>query len=59
MTWKERLLEERDQLSARYDKLLKFRDSDEFDALNFADRVLLEDQAYYMGEYLDVLNERI
>lgn len=58
--WKMRVVEERDELSCRLHDLLVFLDSDNSKILvGKKDMVLLQDQAYFMQRYLDILNHRI
>jgi len=64
--WKIRVIEERDELSCKLHDLLVFLDSDNsYNSYNGKilvgnkDMVLLQDQAYFMQRYLDILNHRI
>jgi len=54
-----RLLEERDQLKGRLDKLDDFTESEKFDKINPIQQGLMLSQLVYMGDYLYCLNERI
>ncbi|AEK09210.1 hypothetical protein FGG24_gp11 [Mycobacterium phage JC27] len=56
--WK-RLLEERDELNARLERLTEFLDSPALDSLPPVDRSDLRAQAEAMGTYLDLLSRRI
>lgn len=58
-TYKERVIEERNDLKVKVDKLISFSDSKQFTDLPVSDKVLLQCQLEAMTLYLDVLNERI
>lgn len=57
--WFYRLIEERDALSIRLEKLEDFCDSPAFGDLDGLNRRMLCDQRAYMLAYLNVLNQRI
>lgn len=57
--FKTRLLEERDQLEERLDKLDAFLDSDIFETISETQQDLLGQQFDAMETYLDLLNARI
>lgn len=54
-----RVIEERDQLSERLDKLISFMETTTFKDLSGPDKLLLREQAAYMNMYKKILNERI
>lgn len=61
MEYKDRLIIEYNELKNRYDKLHKMIIKYEAGTLNFTpscSKELLEDQAYYMGNYLRILEVR-
>ena len=58
-TYKGRVIEERNDLKVKVDKLISFSDSKQFTDLPASDKVLLQCQLEAMTLYLDVLNERI
>ena len=55
----ERAVAERSELRARYDKLLVFINSSTFGELSFEDANLLVTQLEHMGDYIEVLSQRI
>jgi hypothetical protein len=57
--FKTRLLEERDQLQEKVEKLDKFLDSSMYETISERQQVLLVDQLESMEDYLYYLNERI
>jgi hypothetical protein len=57
--WAARLEDERFELCARIEKLARYRLADAHNALPFAQRKLLADQARHMNAYADVLFERL
>ena len=57
--FKERLVEEKKQLSDRLSKLKFFFISDEFDGLSKENKILLTWQRDAMTSYLNVLSERL
>jgi len=57
--FKVRLLEERNQLKDRFEKLDTFIQSETFDKLELELQVLMEDQLGAMSDYLYCLWERI
>lgn len=57
MTWKDRLLLEKDELSEKLTKLRTFLDGDQ-GKLPFEDYKLLVEQSGYMADYLRVLEIR-
>ena len=56
---KNRVIEERDQLLEKLDKLDSFIESDKFQEIDDVQRALLQVQATSMNCYLQCLNERI
>ena len=60
-TFKDRLLIERQDLAERFSKLCAFVDTPKFEEVvkNEHQRDLLLQQRDYMGEYLNILNQRI
>lgn len=58
-TYTMRVIEERDDLKVKVDKLTKFLDSEQFTLLPFSDKILLRCQLDAMHMYLEVLNERV
>lgn len=54
-----RVIDERDQLSEKLDKLDSFIESDRFQDLHWRDRHLLTRQAVCMQSYKEILDERI
>lgn len=59
MSFKERLVEEREQLSDRLQKLSNFIGGSIYQTLEPADQGLLDRQQQIMNEYLSVLDVRI
>lgn len=57
--WQYRLLVERNELRDRCEKLLNFIISDKFHEVELDQQELLKAQADYMGDYLNILNQRI
>ena len=58
--WQMRVIEERDQLKERFEKLDRFINADAlFSALPFPSRTLLIRQRYHMSCYLEVLTTRV
>jgi hypothetical protein len=57
--FKTRLLEERDQLKEKLEKLDTFVDGDIFPTILELQRELLLVQLYHMSEYLYILDERL
>lgn len=58
--WQERVIEERDELSSRLEKLSNYIDTNvHFNALDDYNKGLLVAQRMAMGNYLDILNRRI
>lgn len=57
--WQVRLIEERDQLRLRFEKLDDFMLTDTFLALPKADIDLIHDQHEAMSDYLDAVEARI
>lgn len=58
-TFKDRLIEEREQLSERLKKLTPFIGGEVYNTLDQVDKVLLGRQRQIMIDYLSVLDERI
>ena len=58
-TWKERLVEEQEQLKEKFIKLVQFINSDKFFALSNNNKQLLQNQKIAMEMYLNTLNLRI
>jgi hypothetical protein len=54
-----RLLNERADLRDKLDKLMSFINCEAFPCVPSAERDRLKRQANHMGEYLNVLNERV
>ena len=57
--YQQRVIEERNQLAERFDKLEVFFSDPTFDTLSFEERELLRRQRSHMEGYLNALNERI
>ena len=57
--YQERIVNERDELGIRIDKLQKFQVTQAYIDLNHVDRNLLQQQKMAMIEYHDILNQRI
>ena len=57
--FKVRLLEERNQLKEKVEKLDLFLESETFEQLDLTLQMLMEDQFYAMEHYLDSLQSRI
>lgn len=58
-TWKDRLINERDELEVRVDKLRCFVNSKTFDHVSGKQNWLLREQLHHMQCYLDILNDRL
>lgn len=54
-----RLLQERNELTLKINKLTSFIDSDEFTKLSFSNQYLLNEQIKVMLNYRDILKIRI
>lgn len=58
--YKQRVIQERDELNEKHDKLLAFIEgSSTFKVLPEEEQELLQDQEAYMEAYVTVLNKRI
>ena len=58
--WQQRVIEERDELDAKHDKLVDFIENNpQFGLLEEADQDLLTQQEAYMEAYVATLNSRI
>ncbi len=57
--YQQRVINERDDLAEKLDKLTKFGETDVFDNLSLEDQQLLDNQWDFMSLYLDCLNRRI
>ena len=57
--WQDRVIQERDDLQIRWNKLDTYKRDDRFADLNVHNRRLLLKQWMIMSAYLEVLNERI
>lgn len=57
--YQQRVVDERDALESKLNKLYAFQRTEAYEALDPNPRSLLCRQAYYMGEYLITLNARI
>jgi hypothetical protein len=57
MSWKDRVITERDELKEKLDKLTDFLNSGKDKETNQSS--LLHEQQKVMKEYLDILNERL
>ena len=57
--WKERLLQEQDELCERLGRLSAFLDSDGFHELDEEDQELLRQQSAYMTYYARILRDRV
>ena len=57
--WQERVVEEKEQLAERLEKLSAFLVSQACLSLPFEERCLLARQAQTMAQYLDILLDRI
>lgn len=58
-TWKDRLVNERDELEMKVDKLRNFVNSKTFDHVSDKQKHLLREQLHHMQCYLDILNDRL
>jgi hypothetical protein len=56
---KKRIIEERDELLVKHQKLIEFISSDAFDEVDMSEQQRLRRQRHIMELYLMVLNERI
>lgn len=59
MEWLDRLINEKEELKIRYQKLLHFIKSDKFKELDERDRELLIEQKIVMNLYISILIKRI
>lgn len=57
--WQERVLDEREELSVKVDRLMAFMQSDAIKSIPREDALLRMEQSYAMRKYLDILNQRI
>ena len=57
--WQDRVIQERNDLQMRWQKLTDYKREDRFADLDMHDRRLLLKQWMVMSAYLEVLNERI
>lgn len=57
--WKERLIEEKNQLTDRINKLQQFVLTDKFDSLPYTDKELLMQQLEAMDNYAYILTQRV
>lgn len=57
--WKERLIQEKDELTNRITKLQQFVLTDKFDSLPYADKELLMQQLEAMDNYAYILTQRV
>lgn len=55
----QRVIEERDSLQEKYDKLQNFFSTEIYKKLEDEDQQLLSDQHFHMGQYLAILKQRI
>lgn len=58
-TWKDRLVNERDELEMKVSKLRDFVNSKTFDHVSDKQKHLLREQLHHMQCYLDILNDRL
>ena len=58
-TWKDRLMNERDELEVKVNKLRDFVNSKTFDHVSDKQKYLLCEQLHHMQCYLDILNDRL
>lgn len=58
-TWKDRLINERDELEVKVNKLRNFVNSKTFDHVSEKQKGLLKEQLHHMQCYLDILNDRL
>lgn len=58
-TWKDRLVNERDELEMKVSKLRDFVNSKTFDHVSDKQKYLLCEQLHHMQCYLDILNDRL
>lgn len=58
-TWKDRLVNERDELEMKVDKLRNFVNSKTFNHVSDKQKHLLREQLHHMQCYLDILNDRL
>ena len=59
MEWLDRLINEKEELKIRYQKLLNFIKSDKFKELDERDRELLIEQKIVMNWYINILIKRV
>ena len=59
LDYQQRVVDEKTELDSKLSKLNTFYGTTIFKSMNVLDRGLLEDQAYYMRCYSDILAERI
>lgn len=57
--WQQRVVDERDQLDDRLQKLRAFFKTPQFEKLPEDDQRVLRQQSVFMGEYLSILEYRI
>lgn len=57
--WQQRVIDEREALGEKCDKLALFLDSDACDGLALVELAKLATQAYFMTMYFSVLEDRI
>ncbi len=57
--WQQRILDERELLNTRTEKLRDFINSHAFTDMLFEDRTLMSDQFAAMQKYLEILDKRI
>lgn len=58
-TWKDRLVNERDELEVKVNKLRDFVNSKTFNHVSDKKKYLLREQLHHMQCYLDILNDRL
>jgi len=58
-TWNDRLINERDELEVKVNKLRTFVNSKTFDHVSEKQKGLLREQLHHMQCYLDILNDRL
>jgi hypothetical protein len=57
--WQKRVLDEREELEGKVDRLMAFMQSDAIKRIPREDMLLLMEQSYAMRKYLHILNQRI
>ena len=57
--WQQRVVDERDQLKERLEKLRAFFKTAQFEKLDEDGQRVMRQQAVFMGEYLSILDYRI